>query len=104
MNDMHNARFADYATSIAFNVTLSKPQVVTLCDIANKAGHTYYMALGMRSTEVQSIGILKRRGLIYAPDENWPGICELTEAGKNIFALLEIAGIAARIDKEVKAA
>ena len=28
----HNARFADYVTSIAFNITLSKPQVVTLCD------------------------------------------------------------------------
>lgn len=104
MSDAINARFADYATSIAFNVTLSKPQVVTLCDIANKAGHSYYMALGMRSTEVTSMGILKRRGLIYAPDENWPGQCELTEAGQHVFALLKIAGIASRIEKEVKAA
>ena len=104
MSDTHNAKFADYATSIAFNVTLSKPQVVTLCDIANKAGHSYYIALGMRSTEVTSMGILKRRGLIYAPNEEWPGMCELTEAGKHVFALLEVAGIAARIEKEVKAA
>ena len=104
MTDHINAKFADYATSIAFSVTLSKPQVVTLCDIANKAGHSYYMALGMRSTEVQSMAILKRRGLIHAPNEQWPGMCELTDAGKHVFSLLQIAGIAARIEKEVAAA
>lgn len=100
----HNAKFADYATSIAFHISLSKPQVVTLCEIANKTPFGIYRALGMRATEVQSMRILKDRGLIFAPDPKWPGHCELTEAGKHVFALLEIAGIVQRIMDKVAAA
>lgn len=70
-----------------------------LVDIANCAdarSKTYSVmrALGMRDTWVGSARCLVDRGLIVAPDKNWPGIFDLTEAGKHVFALLQIAGLA----------
>ena len=98
-----NHQFANSVTSIAFNLSLTKNQVVVMSDLASRGAITRdtFRALGMPSNFVGGLRGLKERGLVYAPDPEWPGICEFTEAGKAVFALLQMAGLIQRIDDKI---
>ena len=99
-----NHKFAAYATSIAFNLTLSRPMVVQLAEIALRRDSviSFMRSLGMRDTAVGAMRQLERRGLCYAPDPEWPGCMKLTEAGEHVFKLLQIAGIIDPIAESIK--
>lgn len=101
-----NPLFANHVTSIAFNLSLSKNMVVALVDVEAR-GEPYrgerdtFRALGMPSNFVGGLRGLLERGLVVAPDPEWPGACVLTEAGRHVFALLQCAGIIQRIENKV---
>lgn len=101
-----NHKFATHVTSIAFNLSLSKNMVVVMSDIASNAKrgltNDTFRALGIPSNFVGGIRGLLERGLVYAPDPKWPGICEFTEAGKAVFSLLQMAGIIQRINGKIE--
>mgnify|MGYP000907586947 CR=1 FL=1 len=92
-----NARFASYVTQVAFTLSVSRNMVFVLDAIArgNLAGANMRSA-GMIDTAVPSMRRLQERGLVHATDPNWPGRCQLTEAGKHVHALLVIAGLATK--------
>lgn len=96
-----NPTFANHVTSIAFSLSLSKNMVVVLTDIAAKQElhRDTFRLLGMPSNYVGGLRGLLERGLVYAPDPQWPGKCEMTEAGKAVFDLLQMAGIVQRIEE-----
>ena len=88
--------FAAHVTQVAFNLSLSRNMVFVLEAISRGCLASANMrAQGMIDTAVPSMGRLKARGLVWAPDPEWPGRCELTEAGKHVLALLRIAGLVA---------
>lgn len=92
-----NARFASYVTQVAFNLSLSRNMVFVLDAIAHGQFATRNMrAAGMIDTAVPSMRRLQERGLVYATDPEWPGRCQLTEAGRHVHALLCIAGLATK--------
>lgn len=99
-----NPLFAQSVTSIAFNLILTKTMVVTLTDIASKGGaaRDSFRAMGMSSNFCVGLRGLLERGLVVAPDPEWPGRCEMTEAGQAVFSLLKMAGIVQRIEDKVK--
>ena len=99
MRATSNRLFASHVTSTAFSLSLSKSMIGVLVDISNcedARSKTYSVmrALGMRDTWVGSARCLVDRGLIIAPDPEWPGRFDLTDAGKHVVALLQIAGLA----------
>lgn len=91
---MINHRFAEYSTSVAFFIQLSKNQCNALlrCDDMQQKGDTRY-------AEYLTIGTLKplnHRGLVFwhkdKEDRN-NGFGGLTEAGKLMVGLLKEAGM-----------
>lgn len=88
--------FSAHVTQVAFNLSLSRNMVFVLAAIergglssADMRGH------GMYDTAVPSMRRLRERGLVWSPDTELPGLCELTEAGRHVLALLRIAGLVA---------
>lgn len=67
---------------------------ISHCEDARSKTYSVMRALGMRDTWVGSARCLVDRGLIVAPDPQWPGVFNLTDAGKHVLALLQIAGLA----------
>lgn len=98
-----NPIFANHVTSIAFNLSLSKNMVVVLTDIASQGAvrRDTFRALGMPSNFCNGLRGLLERGLVFAPDPQWPGRCEMTDAGKAVFSLLQMAGIVQRIADKI---
>jgi len=98
-----NHKFATHVTSIAFNLSLTKSMVLTLTDIAsgNQVQRNTFRALGMPCKFVSGLRGLLERGLVFSPDPEWPGKCEMTEAGTAVFALLQMAGIVQQIETKV---
>lgn len=75
------SRFADYATSTAFHLTLSKPQIRCMCQI-DQTGSCYLLLGTFRALEDK--GLVERvKG----------GGLALTEAGKAVMPLLRLAGL-----------
>lgn len=83
--------FAEYATSTAFSVTLSKPQVHML-NMLRKQYHGYCYPGWAHST----IGALLRKGLIErrdAPPNDCSPAYYLTDAGRCVHDLCGYAGL-----------
>lgn len=100
-----NNRFANYVTQVAFNLSLSRNMVFVLDAIAHGTlASTNMRAHGMIDTAVPSMRRLEERGLVYAPDAEWPGRKVLTEAGAHVHALLVIAGLATVVQQKEQAA
>lgn len=100
-SNVADRKFAGYVTSIAFQMSLSKSMVINLLDIANdkmRSREGIYI-YGLRDNAVPSRACLEERGLIYAPDPEWPGRYMLSEAGKHVVELLKIAGIAIKVEE-----
>lgn len=97
-----NQLFASHVTSVAFSLSLSKTMVCCLVEIAENRDararqYRVMKAMGLRDTWVSAARCLVERGLIMAPDPEWPGIFVLTEPGEHVLALLQIAGIVEKI-------
>lgn len=93
-----NAKFANHVTQVAFNLSLSRNMVFVLDAIAHGSLASSNMrAAGMIDTAVPSMRRLEERGLVYAPDPQWPGRKLLTPAGEHVHALLVIAGLATAV-------
>ncbi len=118
-----NQKFAEHTTSVAFHLSLSRSQIMTLCQIRafqqmrDKgdpfdvfAFFSFYgaqtrRALGIHAdTYIASLRALEARGLVEDgpkvklagfSESEWPA---LTEAGETVFRLLEIAGLIARLE------
>jgi hypothetical protein len=75
------SRFADYATSTAFHLALSKPQILCLCQIEQVGGS--YMQLG-------TFRALMDKGLVERLDG--AGV-RLTDAGRAVLPLLRLSGL-----------
>ena len=91
-----NKSFANYTTSLAFNMSLSKNMVIALAAIAGYADRydkKTYIALGSYDTAVTSARCLKDRGLVYSYDPEKPGLYKLTKAGELVIELLKEAGL-----------
>lgn len=101
-----NQVFSDYVTSTAFHLHLSRNMVGFLAHVYKQhelCGGSikyedqpdfehYRNARGFHDHATPGSALL-RRGLIYSPIPEWPGIFHPTEAGKKVFELLEIAGL-----------
>lgn len=95
-----NNKFRDYVTSASFSLQLSRPMIAMLALIGGN--HLPELRkMGIRSIEVPTMRRLEERGLLYSPDPVWPGRMELTDAGRHVLALLEIAGLVA-VPEETK--
>lgn len=102
-----NERFADYAQSTAFSISLSRHMVVSLLSLANAIEHRHERA--RRPIHDNGLLALERRGLItvvwqprlYSDEAKqcatWANTTEITTAGKLILQLLAEAGQAPRI-------
>lgn len=96
-----NHRFAEAVTQASFSLTLSKPMIAYLACI----GYGYapnFRVFGMSGTEVAANRQLLNRGLVYAPNPDWPGATLLTEAGKHVFELLKISGIIVQFERSIE--
>lgn len=98
-----NLEFAEHTTSVAFQLTLSKSMIVKLVEIATRRpnDNSLFLVLGLSDRAVMAGRALRDRGLVVAPDPEWQGQYELTEAGEHLFALLQIAGLVQRIDDQL---
>lgn len=104
-------KFAQHVTSIAFSLQLSRPQIIKLVDVASNlpedAGNysirkrDLYRILGVPDASCTAGRILHEKGLVEAPDPNYPGFYVLTEPGKLVFHLLQMAGLIGRIEARV---
>ena len=98
-----NQAFAEYATRVSFNLTLSRNQSYVLCLIARESIGTAKKVTGFADNFVMGARSLQEKGLVTHTDpttikprySRFP--YELTEAGKHVYALLQMAGIAAAI-------
>ncbi len=112
MSRKPNDLFKEHVTSTAFNLRLSKPMIAFLALVASednpdndpaaaRYGRTdeytrkrkIYVATTGRYDTVTPGNALLRRGLIWSPYEQWPGIYCLTDAGKHVFELLKMSGL-----------
>ncbi len=103
-----NLKFAQHVTSIAFNLQLSRPQIIKLVDVATRpksenggiftGRRDLYRILGVPDASVQAGRILEEKGLVFAPNPKYPGLYDLTEPGKLVFQLLQMAGLVQRIE------
>lgn len=91
--------FQDAITSTAFQLSLSRNMVLVLADVACaskehgiSAGHCYAAGI-YRDIWFPALNALKRRGLVDSvPGGVLPNIA-ITEAGRCVFALCQIAGL-----------
>lgn len=102
-----NPKFAAHVTSTAFHLSLSRSMIVSLVAIANQKTPGQYgnalRAVGLRDTAVDTNRRLEERGLIVAPDPKFPGLYEITSAGKLVVELLKEAGLVQDLPGEVAA-
>lgn len=102
MNEF-NPTFAAHVTSTAFNLTLSKSMIIRLVMVANSdIVSNLYRAAGINDNAVEAGQALKRRGLVWSPNAEFPGIYSLTEAGKLVFELLKIAGLVEPLETQLR--
>ena len=104
-------KFAQHVTSIAFSLQLSRPQIIKLVDVASNkpkdAGNysihkrDIYRLMGVPDASCVAGRILEEKGLVCAPDPKFPGFYILTEPGKLVFQLLQMAGLIERIEARV---
>lgn len=89
-----NTTFADYATSAAFSLSLTRPQAEVLTALAD-SDHTWLIYY---SHNVPTLRRLERKGLVTYNgfDKAAPWSHSLTEAGLHVAALVKLAGIARR--------
>lgn len=87
----YNPVFAEYVSSVSFQISLTRNMIVKMVGIKTKSWDVFRMA-GVADASCMSAGALIRRGLAHAPDPQWPGRLELTEAGEHVYSLLEISG------------
>lgn len=87
----YNPVFAEYVSSVSFNVTLTRNMILKMVSIKTDALDVYRRA-GVACACCVSADALLRRGLAWAPDPQKPGILELTEAGEHVYELLKISG------------
>lgn len=87
----YNPVFAEYVSSVSFQISLTRNMILKLFSIKNDEWNVY-RAAGIADASCVSANAVIRRGLAHAPDPQYPGILELTEAGEHVYALLEISG------------
>lgn len=109
-----NHKFAAHVTSVAFNLQLSKSQIIKLLSIAERnpedePGLFYHQKrdifrlMGVPDSSCVSGRVLEEKGLVYAPDPKYPGWYRLTEPGKLVMQLLQMAGLVERIEQRIAA-
>lgn len=94
-------QFREHVTSIGFNLTLSKAMIIVLVDIKHGPSHQALGKMGMTGREVPTMNSLQRRGLVWSPDPKHPGRMALTDAGKCVYDMLKVAGIAQEIEAKI---
>lgn len=108
MTPKYDSKFAGYATRIAFDIRLTRPQIFYLSLIG--AGYRATSRNGQhwdrenseigRHIFVPQVKGLQERGLVEHQTNMRPGshpddwIYRLTEAGEHVYSLLKIAGLA----------
>lgn len=85
--------FAAHVTSATFQLSLSKAMIACLVQIANGSKTANLRTSGLYDTVVMTCIRLEARGLIHAPDPQYPGRYEITEVGKLVIQLLQCAGL-----------
>lgn len=110
MNE-YNSRFAAHVTSVAFNLQLSKAQIIKLLSVAENSAEEagkynvrkrdLYRLMGVPDSGCVSGRVLEDKGLVYAPDARYPGFYILTEPGRLVMQLLQIAGLVEKIEHQV---
>lgn len=83
-----NQQFADYATSVAFHVSLSRKQIIYMCNL-HECGR------GVVNTFIMTGEALEKKGLIQEimyPGKDWR-VHVLTEAGLHLIKLFKLAGL-----------
>lgn len=78
------SRFADYATSAAFHLSLSRPQVRMLCQL-HQCGRSHLLLGTFRA--------LEDKGLVERVKGPACTRVQLTEAGRAVVPLLKLAGV-----------
>ena len=71
--------------------------LATVAGYADRHKRDVYVAFGGFDTAVTSGRALLERGLVRAPDKQFPGNYELTDAGEHVVELLKIAGIIEKV-------
>lgn len=110
---MINRAFANYATRVSFNMTLTKAQVFYLWQVKNRQLMSVHEEIEGVSPEVPRHDIfvpttrgLIERGLVERLEDtemgSWP--YRLTEAGEHVYALLKLAGLVQEALPKEKAA
>lgn len=97
-----NSKFSDHVTRVAFHLTLSRSMITVLVSVANKRHATGKQSLrlvGLSDTSVSTAQRLEERGLLYAPEAQWPGRYELTRAGELVLDLLREAGLVQSVEE-----
>lgn len=98
-----NKAFAEYATRVSFNLTLSRNQAYVLCLVARQSIGKKRDITGFPDMFVPGVKGLQERGLLAWTDPStmkpkWSRFpYELTDAGKHVYALLQMAGVASAI-------
>jgi hypothetical protein len=113
-DSQHNALFREHVTSTAFNLNLTKNMIAFLAWVASEDNPSndelaarrkpmrskdrdIFVTVVGRYDPVTTGSALLRRGLIWAPYPDWPGIYCLTDAGVHVFELLKLAGLVERL-------
>lgn len=101
----YDPQFASSVTSMAFSLNLSRNMIMKMVAIKNgQLQLDLWRMAGVPDACVPAGWSLEKRGLVWSPDANAPGLYRLTEAGEHVYALLEIAGLVsplmAKIEKE----
>jgi len=98
-----NHQFRQAVTAIAFNLTLSKQMIISLVSIAHgdRMRMDVFRHLGMVDCSCVSAKALEHRGLIVAPDTEFPGLYELTKAGELTLELLKEADLVRDIQNKL---
>ena len=99
----YDANFASAVTSMAFTLSLSRGMIFRMVAIKNgqHMADLWRMA-GVPDNAVPSGWALQKRGLVWSPDADNPGIYKLTEAGELVYSLLEIAGLVQASERQLE--
>lgn len=106
MSDI-NHKFAAHVTGIAFSLQLSRAQIIKLIEVAGRKDAPYVNLFRLHrahDTSVVSGRVLEEKGLVFAPDPEFPGLYDLTEPGKLVFELLKMAGLVEQVERKAGAA
>ena len=92
-NPKYSPAFAEATRPLAFSLSLSRNMIIGLTQVAVGAQFVdAYRKAGLPCASYTAFQALRVRGLVesYVPD--MPGIVRLTEAGRHVYALLQISG------------